>query len=132
MTRLRRTRRGALVALLAVLANLLAPSLHDLTARASDGERITICAPQGLVTIIVSDGEAKRPNSSPFNQLCPDCPTCPMCTTAHAPLALLPKAGTDVHAPASVDGAWPKTSDIAAPMRTEWRPSFPRAPPAAG
>lgn len=132
MADLHRTRRGVVVALLAVLANLLAPSLHDLTARAADGERITVCAPQGLITIIVTEDETDRPNSSPFNQLCPDCPTCPMCSTAHAPPALLPMAGIHVFAPASVERAWPDVGDIATPMRAAWRLSFPRAPPVAG
>jgi hypothetical protein len=119
------------VALLAVLANLLIPAVHDQAARAADGERITICAPQGLVTIIVSDQGQRQSDPRPFNHLCPDCPSCPLCPTAHAPLAVLSKAIAAPYSPEPAYEAWPAADDISTPDRADWWLAFPRAPPAS-
>ncbi len=130
MAKLRRARRGLAVALLAVLANLLIPTAHDLAAWAAGGERITICAPEGLVTVIVA-GEERRENApQPFNHLCPECPSCPLCPTVSTPLATLPKAAADAFSPAPSEPAWPASNDISTLGHADCQPAFPRAPPA--
>lgn len=129
---MRRTRRGLILALLAALANLLIPSLHD-AAAASAGDRQIICSARGLVTVIVADQarqQQRRNGPHPFDPFCPDCPSCPLCPAFHAPPPVLPKAVADVLSPSSVPMAWPAADDISTPDCADWTHAYPRAPPA--
>jgi hypothetical protein len=128
---MRRTRRGLTLALLAAVANLLIPSLHD-AAMASSGDRRVICSGRGLVTVIVTDQDQqdrRRNGPHPFDPFCPDCPSCPLCPAFHAPPPVLPKVVTDVLSPTSVPMAWPAADDTTTPDLADWTHAYPRAPP---
>jgi hypothetical protein len=123
-------RPGVWLTAVIVLFNLLAPVLHTTAFAASGGERVQICTPSGITTIVLAaDGGSVGPELDEHGGGCPLCPSCPLClgpvSAALAPPVL--PIGT-AETPVRFVG-WPRTAPTALTSLILDDASRPRAPP---
>jgi len=122
------------LALLAVVASTLAPSLSRLAVAAarSSGEWVEVCTPQGMRIVSAASVDAGAELGTPSGSLGGGViagDPCPFCGTGAAPLAPPPAAGIGPR-PVWTRSAAPPSSDAEVAQVRPFTAATPRGPPA--
>ncbi|WP_036166850.1 DUF2946 domain-containing protein [Massilia sp. 9096] len=116
------------IAALAILFSALAPTIsHAMAAAAPADEEVQVCTMEGMKTIVIANGPARKFDPHRFEHFLEHCPYC----AVHAGPALLPSPLQSVFAAPLARPAHPPLFYQSIAPLFAWTPSSPRGPPAS-